>query len=251
MKAVKELSPEKTYLIIKEIIGINTWYKSKSKTLAINQASLNLKRFFLPIGEVLSFELIKDRMIFEVKFHSAGILAALPRQIKHQEYILEADMLPDYLAGKLNPIAMEGMPTYKGEKSSIILRKKIANFLQSFTIWFNKEFHRKDRLSARKTEMYLLESDEEICKAMINMKVVPYFLSEKLNSRISKTTGINKDTKELKNSICYYRIAELFNGNIENFHIQVRNVFEKFKQILTVGNDNKIRSVKQFLSEFG
>lgn len=250
MKAVKELSPEKTYLIIKEVIGINTWFGSKSKTWASKQANLNLKRFFLPIGEILSFELIEDRMIFQIKFHSAEILEALPRQVKHQEYTLEADVLTDYLAGKLNPIAMEGKPTYKGEKCSIILRKKIANFLQSFTIWFNRKFRRKDRLSARKTEIYLLESEDEIRNSMINMKVVQYYSREKRNPKKCKTTFVKKTNREFNNSICYYRVAELFSGNLENFHLKVRNIFEKIMQILASGGNYKEQSIKEFLFEF-
>lgn len=250
MEAVKELAPEKTYLIIKEVIGINTWFGSKSKTLASKQASQNLKKFFLPIGEVLSFELIKDRMIFQIKFHSAEIIAALPRQVKHQEYILEADMLADYLAGKLKPMAMEGKPTCASEKSSTILRKKIANFLQSFTIWFNKEFHRKDRLSGRKTEMYLLESEDEIRNSMINMKVVQYLAGDKRNPKKCGSNFMKKKDKEFNNSICFYKVAELFSGNLENFHLKVIIIFEKIRQVLASGGNFKDMSIKQFLFEY-
>ncbi len=225
----KLLSPGETYLLTKEILSINVWFPNNQQKWAIETGRRNLAIFLLPVGRILNFTIVKSKIHVLIQFHNKEVLEKVPRECKDQVYVLTSDEQDKYVAGELAPIAKEGSKTYLGDNLNIALRKRFANFLQSFTIQYNQHYGRKDRLSARYTGIFHLETDEAIRKVLTEVQNTPLIFDDKRDLENCNTNCYNIEDREVQRVISYQKIIDLFGGNLGTFQEAVKAVRMQLK----------------------
>lgn len=127
------MRPERSYLIRKKIIGINE-LDTDSDSWQKERFQKNLNRFILPFAELLSFSFTKGEVLMVIRTHPEEIIRKLPKYVEDQRYELKAWDLPKYLAGELGPIHNSKHNCAELDPGWVI-RKKVSNFLHSFTIF--------------------------------------------------------------------------------------------------------------------
>jgi hypothetical protein len=227
----KNLKPGSTYLFTKEILGINIWFPNNQRQWAVSTGRKNLGIFLLPIGKVLGFTIVKNKLLIVIEFHSREVLEKVPRASKDQAYLLTAHDQDRYISGELPPIALEESPTYEGENLSVALRKRLANFLQSFTIQYNRHYGRKDRLSARYSGIFELEGEEDIKKVLTELQNTPLIHEDRRSLEACNTNTFDLEDKEIRKVISYRKVMELFGGTIKAFQDAARQVRKRLEEI--------------------
>lgn len=235
MKVTKQLECGKTYIFSKRIIEKNRWTSSYRRNRMIKAAYERLNHFILPIAEVLSFVLVGNRLTIVLKVHPEEIIRQLPRQKKHMTYRLTTDHLCDYLSGKLGSPAEKGAATCSDIPVHVTVRKKLANFLQSFTILYNRLSHRSDRLSARKTDIVQLESESEIRNAIAQSQLAPVIQKESKNPVAGDQNILAPITRIKEEAIHYSGIATIFWGHYKHFEEEVFRLFDQLQKQIREG----------------
>lgn len=228
----KILNPGGTYLFTKEILGINNWFPYNQKKWAIETARKNLAVFLLPVGRILAFSIVKNKLLILVKFHEGDVLEKVPKESKNQSYLLSSKDLDEYVSGKLPPIATRDSETYAGTNLSESLRKRFANFLQSFSIQYNNQYDRKDRLSARYTGIFELTESTEIKKVITEIQNTPLIHDDKRELENCNTNSYHLEDPEIQKVISYKCVLEFFESNIEVFRSEVRAVRKRLKALV-------------------
>lgn len=171
MSTKLEMRPERTYLIRKKIIGINQ-LDTEPDGWQNERFQRNLNRFILPFAELLSFSFTKGELLMVIHTHPEEIIRKLPKFVEDQKYELKASDLPKYLAGEMKPIHNSKHNCSELEPGWVI-RKKVSNFLHSFTIFFNRANDRPDRLFCRKTWIEELETGDKIREKIVEVETEP------------------------------------------------------------------------------
>lgn len=223
------LAPSQTILFRKKIIGINQWTGKKDSQIIIREAYERVKVFLLPVGEILAFNLVEDTLHIVIQFHPESIIQNLPRYRRDMAYVLTVERMEDYLNGSLPPLAESEIKTCKHQAACKTIRKKLANFLQSFTIRINKMRRRNDRLSARKTLMVNLETEEEIRNTITELQVLGSLMGEKTPPEKSESGIMNRQAPFRQETISYRKIFTLFGGTFIGLEIAVRQIWDKIK----------------------
>jgi hypothetical protein len=223
------LNPGGTYLFTKEILGINVWFPQNKMKWAIETGRKNLAIFLLPVGNVLAFTIVKSKLLLVIEFHQKEVLENVPKECKDQSYLLTADDLEKYIAGELPPLAENDSKTYKGENLSLALRKRFANFLQSFSIKYNRHYKRKDRLSARYTGIFELENSEDIKKTIAEIQNTPLLFDDARDLKICSTNTYQIEDREIQKFISYRKVIDLFEGSIKVFQEAVKEVRKRLQ----------------------
>jgi hypothetical protein len=229
MKETKELQPEKTYLFTKEILGINEWFPRKRKAWTIKTFRKKIRLFVLPIGKVFGYAIVRNKLMIIVKFHPPEVTERVPRQCKNQVYELNSNNLEKYLSGELPPIARPGSLTYAGKDLSACNRKRMANMLQSQTIDYNEKFDRKDRLSARYTGIFELETEDELRSVLEEIQNAPLIHSDDEGLNECRINSFHLEDPMVKEVICFQSVLALYGGRVEAFQEAVREVRRKLK----------------------
>lgn len=236
MKVTNHLECGKTYIFSKRIVERNRWTSSYSKVRMVDAAFERLNHFILPIAEVLSFVMVGNRLTIILKIHPEEIIRQLPRQKKHMTFRLTTHQLTDYLSGKFGSPAEKGAATCKDIPVHLTIRKKLANYLQSFTILYNRLSKRSDRLSARKTEIVELENEAEIRNAIAQSQLAPIIQKEANNPKSGDGNILKPNTRIKQEAIHYQGIVKLFWGKFKYFEQEVFRLFELLKNQLRTGN---------------
>lgn len=235
MRVTNHLECGKTYIFSKRIIEKNRWTSSYRKVRMVEAAFERLNHFILPIAEVLSFVMVGNRLTIVLKVHPEEIIRQLPRQKKHMTYRLTTQHLNDYLTGKLGSPAGKGAATCEDIPVHVTIRKKLANFLQSFTILYNRLSNRSDRLSARKTDIIHLENEAEIRNAIVESQLAPVVQKEANKPDVGDGNILNPKIRIKQEAIHYSGIANLFWGKYKNFEQEVFRLFDLVQKQLNAG----------------
>lgn len=214
MDAQAIMRPERIYLLRKKIIGANQlntdadgWEKERFQE--------NLNRFILPFAELLSFSFTKEEVLMVIRIHPEEIIRKLPKYVEDQKYQLLASDLPKYLSGELGPIH-NSKHNCENLDPCWVIRKKVSNFLHSFTIFFNRLYARLDRLFRRKTWIEELDSEELIRRKIVEVETEPI-----------------RQGDERKPEECGNTLAEILNGDMTRVSIpSLKKLFgNKFTQL--------------------
>jgi hypothetical protein len=227
MKETKTLKPGASYLFTKEILGINVWFPRNQIKWTIQSGLRILGIILLPVGDVLAFTMVNNKLMILIRFYSEEVLEKVPRQSKHQAYELTSKDQAKYLSGELPPIAQKNALTYLGYDFGKILRKRVASFLQSLTIQYNRQYKRKDRLSARYTGIFELETEEEIKRVLAEMQNAPLVHSDKRTLEECNTNSFHLEDPMVSRVISYQQVKELFGGSLHAFQEAAREVRKK------------------------
>lgn len=223
------LAPSQTILFRKKIIGINQWTGKRDSARVIREAYERVKVFLLPVGHILAFNLIEDTLHVVIQFHPESIIQNLPRCRRDMAYVLTVERMEEYLKGSLPPLAESEAKTCKHQAACQTIRKKLANFLQSFTIRINKMRRRNDRLSARKTLMVSLETEEEIRNTIAELQVLGPLMGEKIPPEKSESGIMNRNASFRQETISYKKIYALFGGTFIGLAMAVRQIWDILK----------------------
>lgn len=227
----KILTPGETYLFTKEILSINVWFPKNQRKWAVETGRKNLAIFLLPIGQVLGFTIVKNKIFILITLHPKEVLLKVPKERKNQSYILTSGDLDRYVAGELPPIASQDSDTYEGENLSVSIRKRFANFLQSFSLQYNRHYGRTDRLSARYTGIFKLNNDDEIRKVLAEMQNAPFIHEDKRDLSECYTNSYHLEDAEIRKVISYEKVIVLFGGKIKLFQEYAKAIRLKLKQL--------------------
>lgn len=225
------LAPSQTILFRKKIIGINQWTGKRDSTKVIKEAYERVKVFLLPVGHILAFNLIEDTLHNVIQFHPESIIQNLPRCRRDMTYVLTVEKMEDYLTGTLPPLAESEAKTCKHQAACQTIRKKLANFLQSFTIRINKMRKRNDRLSARKTLMVILETEEEIKNTITDLQVLGPLMGEMTHPEKSESGIMNRKALFRQETISYPKIYALFGGTFTGLEKAVQEIWKSINMI--------------------
>lgn len=160
MSVKLEMRPERTYLIRKKIISVNQ-LNTEPEGWQNDRFQKNLNRFILPFAKLLSFSFTQAELLIVIHTHPEEIIRKLPKYVDDQKYELTPSDLPKYLAGELGPIHNSKHNCSELDPGWVI-RKKLSNFLHSFTIFFNQESGRPDRLFSRNTSIEELDTEGKL-----------------------------------------------------------------------------------------
>jgi hypothetical protein len=222
-----ELKPGGTYLFTKEILDNNVWFPQNRKRWILETYRKNLRVFILPVGKVLGYSIVKNKLMVVIEFHSKSVMEKVPRQCKDQVYELYSDDIDSYRAGKMPPIAEPDTLTYKGKDMCGAMRKRVANSLQSLTIRYNRHFGRKDRLSARFTGIFELETEEDIRNVLAEIQNAPLIHSDRRDLKRCDTNSFHLEDASIRQVVSTQRVLDLFGGSLIAFQEAARSVRKK------------------------
>lgn len=226
------LEPEKTYLFTKEIIATNQMFPGNKRKWAIEMGRENLSRFLLPIGHIMSFTVVRNKLLFVIKIHPEEVLRKVPKFVKDQAFRLEVKTLDQYIRGELQNIALPQTQTYELTDLAVAIRKRFANFLQSFTIRYNKQYNRRDRLSARPTGIYEIQGDEDLKQILLEIQNTPLIHGDNRDLDKCETNSFHLDRKDVRKVVSWQRVVDLFNGEMQNFQSEVKSTRSKLMRML-------------------
>jgi hypothetical protein len=223
----KILEPNKTYLFTKEILATNQMFPGNRRKWSIETGRENLCRFLLPIGHVLNFTIVQNKLLMVITIHPPDVLKKVPRLVKDQSYTLEANTLDQYVNGKLQELAQKQRPTYEQDDLSKAIRKRFANFLQSFSIRYNRQYNRKDRLSARPTGIFEVQTEDDLRQLLSEIQNTPLIHGDKRDLNNCETNSYHLERKEVQKVISWKKVIDLFQGKLSVFQNAVRNIRAK------------------------
>lgn len=222
-----KMRPERIYLIRKKIIGINE-LNTDSIGWQNERFQRNLNRFILPFAELLSFSFTKGEVLMVIQTHPEEIIRKLPKYVEDQKYELKASDLPKYLSGELGPIHNSKHNCSELDPSWVI-RKKVSNFLHSFTIYFNRANSRPDRLFCRKTWIEELGSNKETIQKVVEVESEPIRQGDNRNPEECCNT-LGEIMKGEMTRVSIHRLKMIFGGDILHLKARVLSEIEKLRK---------------------
>lgn len=230
MKKVEQPSPDNYYIFVKKFLDPHAVIQRGEVSWAIQKPVENLGKFFLPMAYVLGFSIVDSQLIIVFKFHPEEIIRKLPRMVRHMNYTLCETEMQEYLSGKMPPICRKDKQDCQEGKIEYHLLKKISNYLHSTTIHYNKHISRDGCLFARKANLYLLETEDEIQNAIAQTQIVPLIFGDKNPPEKCKTNSAKAWTNEHKNFICWTKIDELFATSKGGLIGMVRKIYKRINK---------------------
>jgi hypothetical protein len=228
----RRLIPGKTYLVTKEILSNNEMFPGNRRKWTIETGRETIGRFLLPIGHILSFTMVQNMFLIVIRIHNEQIIKKVPRMVKHQAYRLEAPKLDQYTEGQLEDIALPNSPTYEHEDLCKAVRKRFGNGFQSFSIRYNRQFNRKDRLSARPTGIYEVQGEEDLKQLLLEIQNTPLVHGDKSDLEHCATNSYRLDRKDVQKLISWQRVIDLVRGGMNAFKKEVKIVREKLLKLM-------------------
>jgi hypothetical protein len=233
MQTQTMMLPEHVYLIRKKIISVNQLV-SQSKGWEEDRLRVNLNRFILPIAELLAFSFTQNEILLVMRIHPEKIIRNLPKFVEDQKYFLTAGLLPDYLSGNLGLIH-NSTHNCSELDSSWVIRKKISNFLHSFTIFYNRKNKRQDRLFARKTHIEELTTDEEIRQSIVKVEIEPVIQGDKRDPE-DCGNSLRETLRGELNRIFIPSLQNLFGNDLRELLEKIASELKDFKLIPSRGS---------------
>jgi hypothetical protein len=210
MKATIRLEANGTYRVSKQILANNQHHTLTEVEWITKELTRSLRRILLPVGDILAFSVTENRIEYVVQFYSEEIIRRTPRKVKHLTQILSASERDDYLNGRLPDICQKNKPRCEDTSVDSILKKKCANFLQSYSRLYNRKFNRVDRLSGRLCQFQKLEDDQAIQNAIQLVQNAPKIAGEYMDLSICSTSSCNESAVSFQTCINFERVRELF-----------------------------------------
>ena len=207
MKVTIKLEANATYQISKQIIANNQHHTLSEVEWITKELTRNLQRILLPVGDILAFAITGNRIEYVVRFYSEDIIRKTPRKVKHLNRILRVSERKEYLNGM--EICQKDKPNCQGISIDSILKKKCANFLQSYGRLYNRKFKREDRLSRRLCHFQKLETKLAIREAIQLVQNAPREDGEYNDLSVCYTSSINESSAEFQACINYPMVRDI------------------------------------------
>lgn len=239
MSAKQEMRPERIYLIRKKIIGVNE-LDTKSDSWQKERFQKNLNRFILPFAELLSFSFTNEEVLMVIRTHPEEIIRKLPKYVEDQKYELTASDLPLYLSGELGSIHNSKHNCAELDPCWVI-RKKVSNFLHSFTIFFNRKNDRPDRLFRRKTWIEELDTDELVARKVVEVETEPIRQGDEREPEECGNTLKETLQGEMKR-VSIPRLRALFGSDLSMLRARVLSEVKILKEILDIRKTSSLLS---------
>jgi hypothetical protein len=198
------------YLFHKRCIQKNNYKHFKDADKVFRE---NIQKQLLPIGRVISFVITKWAIEVLIRLHPEHIIKNVPRLVCDQIITLTAEMLDQYVSGeiKLHEITEPDELCIAQDVHTTVI-KKVGNFLQSFTLQYNRALKRSCRLTKRKHEWFSVEEDE--VQEIIAMHTqMPYINGESKDPRKEKTSVYYDVKNQCNEFIQYTNILSYFDSS--------------------------------------
>lgn len=167
-------------------------------------------------------------MLILIHTHPEDVIRKLPKFVEDQKYELQASDLPQYLSGELGPIH-NSKHNCADLDPGWVIRKKVSNFLHSFTIFFNRENGRPDRLFCRKTWIEELKTEKKIIQKVVEVETEPIRQGDSRNPEECCNT-LAEILKGEMTRVSISRLIALFKGNLKMLSVKVRNEIAKIRK---------------------
>jgi hypothetical protein len=232
MRTTINLEANATYRVSKQIIPNNQHLTLTEVEWITQELTRNLRRILLPVGDVLAFSVTRNRIEYVIRFYSEEIIRKTPREVRHLSQILSVSEREEYLNGM--EICKQDKPNCQGISVHSILKKKCANFLQSYGRLYNRKFNRTDRLSGRLCNFQKLETNLTIQNAIQLVQNAPKEAGEYIDLRICSTSSVNESSAVFQTCINYPMVREILLGEIpkvrkKSFPISLKSKHTKEK----------------------
>lgn len=203
------------YLFHKRCIQKNNYKHFKNADKIFRD---NIQKQLLPIGRVISFVITKWSIEVLIRLHPEHIIKNVPRLVCDQIITLTSEKLDQYLSGEIELHNItEPAKLCVGQNVHTTVIKKVGNFLQSFTLQYNRALKRSCRLTKRKHEWYSVKEDE--IQDIIAMHMyMPYINGESQDPRKGKSSVYHDVKKQSNECIAYKEIMSYFGSSESGFY---------------------------------
>ena len=229
MRIAEKLEPEKMYFIRKHVIP---WNEVTATGISNEIMRRNINRFILTFAELIHFGLTETEVLLVIKMHPEEVIRKLPRKVRHQRYVLEVEDLEDYLAGKMPPLH-----TLKDENKTCmhldpcwVLRKKVSNFLHSFTKIFNHKCGHWDRMFVRYTGIWEVENVEEVRKCIEEVSIAHTLMGDRTSPEKYVACTLRDLAQGGSRHIDATRISAILGESISSLVARVLCVWKKLRR---------------------